>query len=114
MRLSLLTHNLSDMPAQELLIQKIWNVCRYVYMQVVATGVVSSASGSDVLSLIQDDQNQLTPFDQWILYRFVEIAGKLAEPTDILFPLEQRLGLLYSCIIDDFAVKYIEASKQRK
>lgn len=113
-RLSLITHSLSNIWSQELIIQKIWNVCRYVYMHVIASWMVSDITGQDVLSCIQDDQNQLTPFDQWILYRFMEISSKLTEPTDILFPLEQRLSLLHSCIIDDFAVKYIEASKQRK
>lgn len=113
-RLSLITHNLSDIWSQELIIQKIWNVCRYVYMHVIASWMVSDVSWEDVLSYIQDDQNQLTPFDQWILYRFMEISSKLAEPNDIMFPLEQRLWLLHSCIIDDFAIKYIEASKQRK
>jgi len=114
MRLSLITHNISDIWSQELIIQKIWNVCRYVYMHVIASWMVSDVSWEDVLACIQDDQNQLTPFDQWILYRFMEISAKLAEPNDIMFPLEQRLWLLHSCIIDDFAIKYIEASKQRK
>jgi hypothetical protein len=114
MRLSLITHNLTDIASQELIIQKIWNVCRYVYMHVIASWMVSDVSWNEILSSIQDDQNQLTPFDQWILYRFMEISTKLAEPHDIMFPLEQRLWLLHSCIIDDFAIKYIEATKQRK
>lgn len=114
MRLSLITHNLWNTWSQELVIQKIWNVCRYVYMHVIASWMVSDITWKDVLSYIQDDQNQLTPFDQWILYRFMEISSKLTEPNDILFPLEQRLSMLHSCIIDDFAIKYIEASKQRK
>lgn len=113
-RLSLITHNLTDIWSQELIIQKIWNVCRYVYMHVIASWMVSDVSWQDILSCIQDDQNQLTPFDQWILYRFMEISSKLTEPDNIMFPLEQRLWILHSCIIDDFAIKYIEASKQRK
>lgn len=113
-RLALVTHTLADLPSQELIIQKIRNVCRYVYMHVIASWMVSHVSWIDVLSSIQDDYNQLTPFDQRILNRFIEISTKFVEPHDVLFPLEQRIGLLHSCIIDDFAVKYIEVTKQRK
>lgn len=37
MRFALLSDNLSDLNVSDLVVQKIRNVCRYVYMQVVAS-----------------------------------------------------------------------------
>jgi len=37
MRLALLNGQIADLSAHELVIQKIWNVCRYVYMDVVVS-----------------------------------------------------------------------------
>jgi hypothetical protein len=83
-------------------------------MDVIASGMASYTSGIDLLALIQEDIHQLTPFDQRILYAFSDMYNKLQDINNTIFPLNNRIDLLCRCIVDDFAVKYIEVVKQRK
>jgi hypothetical protein len=113
LRMALLHWSLKDLNHHELVIQKIWNVCRYVYTEINISSFTQQYTTDDIASFIQQDVYQLTPFDQRILYIFTDIARKLHDLDDNVFPINNRLDLLYSCIIDDFAVKYIEVVKQR-
>jgi len=114
LRLALVHGTIDDIQQYELIVQKVWNVCRYVYMDVIASGAIAHASGSLPIDMVQKDAYQLTPFDQWILYAFIEMYEKLHDLDDIVFPLENRIQLIQACIVDDFAIKYIEVVKQRK
>ena len=114
LRLALVHGNIDDIQQHELIVQKVWNVCRYVYMDVIASGTIAHASGSMPIDVVQKDAYQLTPFDQWILYAFMEMYQKLHDLDDVVFPLENRIQLIQQCIVDDFAIKYIEVVKQRK
>ena len=114
MRIALLSDNLSDLAASDLIVQKIWNVCRYVYMQVVASWSLDINILSDIWAFIQENWQQLTPFDQWIIYRFSEIVSKLEQIDGSMFSVQHKISHIMDCLIDDFAIKYVEIIKQRK
>jgi len=109
LRWSMMTDNIKDIQSSELIIQKIRNVCRYVYMNVDKKIFVTK----DFIKFVIENKEQLTEFDSWILYRFSEIYNKLGRMDDIL-SLKYRFSLIQEYIIEDFSIKYVEIMKQRK
>lgn len=112
MRLALIKQQIHDLQAHELIVQKIWNVCRYVYMEVLAKWSLSVVWDDSLIEYMARDIHQLTVFDQWILYVFFDMADKLREVNDITFPLQYRIDMLYTAIVEDFSIKYISVVKK--